>query len=397
MQYFLLALVTVSLGLVFYSYVIYPALLSILVWILRRKEDTSRSELSDFPVVSIVMAAYNEESVIEKKLDSIVNLDYPRDKLEVWIGSDASTDRTDEIVQRYAQEYPFIRLVRFEGRRGKAQIINALQKQARGEILVSTDANVIFTPGVVRELVVYFSDPGVGIVAANIRRGGDKLEKMQVVEKAYIQRENAIKQKQWLLSGLVIGVEGGCYAIRSSLFVEVPRGFFMDDFFITMAVIVKGYKVAFSEKAVCFEDIPPTQKEEFERKVRISMGNYQNLQYYRTYLFNPFSRLFFHFVSHKFLRWITPFLLLLSTAASWPLALYEGGGYLYLAAGMTGFMLLPLARHVAMYLPGIRFVTHFVYMNYALLYGFFRYLQRPTSSVWQPVKRVRYPQKESVS
>lgn len=386
MQY-LLAIIIISLGLVFYSYVIYPIVISVASWAFRRKESELYSNISELPVVSILVAAYNEERVIGKKLDSILSLDYPREKLEVWIGSDASTDRTEEIVQRYAEEYPFIRLVRFEGRTGKAHIINALKKQARGEILVSTDANVIFTPQVISELVAYFSDPAVGMVSANIRRGVGKLQRMQVVEKAYTHRENAIKQKQWLLSGLIMGVEGGCYAIRSSLLVEVPVGFFVDDFFITMAVIVRGYKVAFAERAVCLEDITEKQEEEFRRKVRISVGNYQNLWYYRNFLLNPTKKVFFHFFSHKFLRWVAPFLLLFSTFASWPLALYEGGIYIYFAAGMTGLMLLPLLRRVAMRIPGVNFITHFVYMNYALLYGFFRYLQRPTSSVWQPVER----------
>ncbi len=386
-MHYLLALIIISIALIFYSYVVYPLIISLASWFLRRKEGESYSNISEFPTVSILIAAYNEEAVIGRKLDSILSLDYPREKLEVWIGSDASTDRTEEIVQRYAQEYPFIRLVRFEGRTGKAQIINALKKQARGEILVSTDANVIFTPQVISELVAYFSDPAVGMVSANIRRGVGKLQRMQVVEKAYIQRENAIKQKQWLLSGLIMGVEGGCYAIRRSLLVEVPVGFFMDDFFITMAVIVSGYKVAFASRAICFEDIPEKQEEEFERKVRISIGNYQNMLYYRSFLLNPMRKPFFHFFSHKFIRWITPFLLLTSTFASWPLALYEGGIYIYFAAGMTGLMLLPLIRRVAMRVPGFNFITHFVYMNYALLYGFFRYLKRPTSSVWQPVKR----------
>lgn len=343
--------------------------------------------------VSIVMAVHNEEKVLPAKLKSLIELDFVAREahnqyanIEVLIGSDASTDNTDQIIQDFSKCYPFIRLIRFMERSGKAPIINQLVDMASGEIIVSTDANVIFDRRLLDELLLPFHDPKVGMVAANIIRGIESSSVMQKIEKKYIIRENKIKKMQSCLSGLLIGVEGGCYAIRKSLFEKVPQGYFMDDFFITMSVIQKGYNISFAENALCYEDVVNNRIEEFKRKTRISIGNYQNMVHYWRMLFNPFHRVFFHFISHKFIRWMTPFLMILALICGWVLSFYDEV-YLYLSLLLTCLMILPLAGELAYSIPILSYATHFVYMNYALLRGFFLYLRRPTSSVWQPTVR----------
>lgn len=339
------------------------------------------------------MAVHNEEKVISAKLRSLIELDFVAREaynqyanIEVLIGSDASTDNTDDIIEKFSKDYSFIRLIRFTERSGKASIINQLVDMASGEIIVSTDANVIFDRRLLDELLLPFHDPRVGMVAANIIRGIESSNGMQKIEKKYIIRENKIKKMQSCLSGLLMGAEGGCYAIRKSLFAKVPQGYFMDDFFITMSVIQKGYNISFAENALCYEDVPDNRIEEFRRKTRISIGNYQNMAHYWRMLFNPLHRVFFHFISHKFIRWMTPFLMILALICGWVLSFYDGI-YLYPSLLLTCLMILPLAGELAYSIPVLSHATHFVYMNYALLRGFFLYLRRPTNSVWQPTAR----------
>lgn len=382
-----------SLFLIVYSYLLYPSLVEILAFIFCRKKQNNKSDKSLTYSVSIVMAVHNEEKVLPRKLKSLVDLDFVAREahnqyanIEVLIGSDASTDTTDQIIEEWSKNYSFIRLIRFTGRSGKASIINQLVDMASGEIIVSTDANVIFDRRLLDELLLPFHDPKVGMVAANIIRGMESSNGMQKIEKKYIMRENKIKKMQSCLSGLLMGVEGGCYAIRKSLFEKVPQGYFMDDFFITMSIVQKGYNISFAENALCYEDVPDSRIEEFKRKTRISIGNYQNMAHYWRMLFNPFHRVFFHFISHKFIRWMTPFLMILALICGWVLSFYDGF-YLYPSLLLTCLMLMPWTGKWVYSIPIVSYATHFVYMNYALLRGFFLYLRRPTSSVWQPTAR----------
>ncbi len=382
---YLLIIFILLMFLIFYSYVLYPVLLNIFS-IFCKKENDSSIPNHEWPMVSIVMAAYNEEKVIQKKLESILELDYPKDKLEVLIGSDHSTDKTDSIISEYAQKYPFIKLIPFPGRSGKAPIINRLVELTKGEFIISTDANVILSKKLCKELIKYFHDENNGMVAANIIRSMDKLKGIQTVEKNYIRRENKIKKMQSCLSGILMGVEGGCYAIRKKLFVHVPKGFFMDDFFITMHVIQNKYNVRFSEKALCYEDIPEDSSEEFKRKTRISIGNYQNMFFYKEMLFNPFHRIFFHFISHKFIRWMTPFLLIICAILAWILT-FNYPYFVFVSSGLSLLLLLPFMGKWIYHVPPVRYFAHFMNMNYALLKGFFLYLKNPENSIWQPTRR----------
>ena len=389
----LLLLFFISLFLIVYSYLLYPSLTEVLAFIFCRRKQNNKSNKSLTYSVSIIMAVHNEEKVISAKLRSLIELDFVAREaynqyanIEVLIGSDASTDNTDDIIEKYSKDYSFIRLIRFRERSGKASIINQLVDMASGEIIVSTDANVIFDRRLLDELLLPFHDPRVGMVAANIIRGIESSNGMQKIEKKYIIRENKIKKMQSCLSGLLMGAEGGCYAIRKSLFAKVPHGYFMDDFFITMSVIQKGYNISFAENALCYEDVPDNRIEEFRRKTRISIGNYQNMAHYWRMLFNPLHRVFFHFISHKFIRWMTPFLMILALICGWVLSFYDGV-YLYPSLLLTCLMILPFAGELAYSIPVLSHATHFVYMNYALLKGFFLYLRRPTNSVWQPTAR----------
>lgn len=366
---------------ILHSYVFYPGLL-----LLFAPKDPKTKSSEYISNVGILIAAYNEEKVLGEKIQSILNSNYPLDKVTIYIGSDASTDRTNAIVEEYSRKNPNVRLTVFPGRTGKAAIINQLAKECKDEIFILTDANVIFEKNTIRNLIRHFSDPGVHQVCSNIIKVSDKKISIQPLEQNYLNLENRIKSLESNTWQLVIGAEGGCYAIRQEKYVPVPKNYFMDDFYITMGVITNGGKVLFDTEAICFEDLPSRSSEEFKRKVRISIGNYQNLSSYKHLLWPPWSAVAYAFFSHKVLRWFTPFLLFIIYGCSLYLAMHSR---IFLALSLAQLILfmLPLFINALNSIKPLLFIAHFYNMNYALLKGFIMYTKGVRSSVWEPTKR----------
>ncbi len=371
--------------LILHTYLFYP-LGMILFCRKARYTPVKYKNNEELPVVAVLVAAYNEEKVIGEKIISVFNSTYPAEKIKVYVGSDASADKTDKIVASLQLSYPNLELVRFQGRVGKISIINHLQSLGEEDILVMTDANVIFTPDTIGELVSSFKDQKVGIVAGNIIKKASDHKGIALQEKVYLSLENRLKAAESNGFGLVMGAEGGCYAIRNSLFSKVPLKFIVDDFYITMQVLLRGKIVLFNTNALCFEDVPGDSPGEFRRKVRISSGNFQNLFFFREVLFR-FTPLAFSFWSHKVLRWFTPFFLLLAFLSSVALGYYDDR-FFWLAALQLLGMLIPLLSHIFRSTPGpLKFISHFYLMNFALLQGFVRFIKGIKSSVWQPLNR----------
>lgn len=375
-----------SVYVILHSYIIYP------VWlIIFSKEENVNSEKytgSDaLPEVAILMAAYNEEKVIGEKIESIFRTDYPIDKISFYIGSDASTDKTDTIIQEWQQKYPKIHLVRFGGRTGKSGIINQLSDQANEEIFILTDANVIFKEDTIFNLVRHFKNTDKAQVCANIIKVSPSNKGIAKQEKSYIALENKIKYQESVRWKIVMGAEGGCYAIRKANFSKVPPKFFMDDFYITLNVIEQKKEIVFDKEAVCYEDVPTQSVEEFKRKVRISIGNFQNLTRYKKLLFPVNSGIAFAFWSHKVFRWLTPFLLITCFMSSYFLMFYDRAFILIFLVQLFGFVTPVIDFLFNVNIPLLRFVSHFYLMNLALLKGFIIYVKGVESNVWQPTKR----------
>ena len=209
------------------TYLIYPAAL-ILVGANKKAPPKKNSSYN----VGVIIAAYNEENVIAKKIQSILDSDYPLEKINIYVGSDASTDKTNELIASFQKNHPNVHLKIFPGRSGKAYIINDLTKECPDDVFILTDANVFFTKDTISNLVRHFSNSKTKQVCANIIKTSDKNVQIQGLEKKYLWFENTIKLKESNTWGFVIGAEGGCYAIRRESYTPVPKNFFMDDFFI---------------------------------------------------------------------------------------------------------------------------------------------------------------------
>ena len=371
--------------LILHTYVFYP-LFMILIY--RNSNHNQLLFYSDdeLPSIAILIAAYNEEKVIEKKILSVFNTNYPSSKLKVFIGSDASTDRTDEIISNLTNTYSNIEFIKFKGRVGKISIINHLQSLCDESVLILSDANVIFKQNTIFELVKYFKDSNVGLVSANIIKESSNNDGISYQEKKYLNFENKIKASESYAFNFIMGAEGGCYAIRNNLFSKVPSNFIVDDFFITMQVLERKNYALLNNLAICIEDVTTDISSEYRRKVRISSGNFQNLFFFKHLLFD-FSSICFAFWSHKVLRWLTPFFIFICLFSSVFLIPYHKF-FIWISCIQLLLLLFPLFNYFFKFNNVfLKFIAHFYLMNFALFEGFIKFIKGIKSSIWEPINR----------
>jgi cellulose synthase/poly-beta-1,6-N-acetylglucosamine synthase-like glycosyltransferase len=389
MAVFLVIVFALCLLVPLFSYGIFP-------WLMKQKArrvayvKNDYASVNDWPAVTVVFSVYNEEKVIRRKLESILNSDYPKEKLKILIGSDHSTDATNAIIREYADSGTSVRLIEKTGRSGKLKIINELVDLTTSEHLIFTDANVFFEPLTIKALVYNLLKKEAEMVCGNIKKFSPHNEGISAQEIHYMNFENQLKFHESQVYGLVVGVEGGCYAIRKRSFVKVPDGFLMDDFFITLDVISKKGKVLFEPEAVCYEDVNDAPMIEFRRKVRISLGNFRNLYYYQSLLVPPYKGFGFAFLSHKVLRWFTPFALIISFFMAVCISFYYNWFFVVMLS-YSLLVVLPLLtvylEKVKVKLPLVNALGHFILMNAALFVGFFRFISSSNESAWEPPKR----------
>jgi cellulose synthase/poly-beta-1,6-N-acetylglucosamine synthase-like glycosyltransferase len=388
---------------VLHTYVLYPW------WVVSgartQVQGKVKAQVSEgpWPPVAVLMAAHNEASVINEKLQSLAAQNYPG-QLNVYIGSDCSTDQTNDILTAWAEKDSRFHPTLYTTRQGKPGIINQLVKTATLHPptstlqLIITDASVILRPNTITELIRPMrEDERIGVVDATMIQTGGTEDGIGQAEESYIDREVTIKRAEGRRWGAMVGPFGGCWAIRAEAYTPVPDNFLVDDFFLCMAAYEQGYLGISRPEAVVEEAVGQSIKDEFRRKVRISSGNWQNLIRFRK-LWWPFWKnpLAFAFFSHKVLRWWTPFLLLIGGIA-WAILIVSSGyesnywfGVLFATVvNVPIFLLLldiPLSILGVNFRPA-RYTHYFLAMNAALLVGFYRYLTGIKSNVWQPSQR----------
>ncbi|MCP3060178.1 glycosyltransferase family 2 protein [Myxococcus sp. K38C18041901] len=336
------------------------------------------------PSVSLVVAAYNEASCIEQKLENSLAFDYPADRFEVLIGSDGSTDGTNERVLECRDER--VRLSPAP-RAGKTTVLNRCIPMAKGDIVVLSDANTMIEPDAIEKLVRHFDDPEVGAVCGKLRLYNPT--KKDYEESAYWSYESLIKMYEGR-RGAVVGANGGLYAIRRTLYTQLPPSTIVDDFVIPLRILEKGYKVAYEEKAVAHEETTEDYGKEFGRRARIAAGNFQSLRMVPGLLLPTAGFPAFAFWSHKLLRWCAPALMGVALLANLFLldslfyrATLFGQGLFYALAylGKVGVLKRGAAKRVA------SVAYYFVTMNLAIVVGFWRFLRNSQRAAWDRTAR----------
>ena len=385
----------ICVGLMLHSYVLFPPLIAMLARG-RKFGYLAYSDSDDLPMVFILFAVYNGETVLQKKLESMLISGYPSHKIKILVGSDASSDGTDLIVKDFSEKDARVSLHVYS-RRGKANVLNELVKEvqqkesAKDNLILFSDVHAIFDEQTIFELVKYFKDPTVGIVGAAYVNTNQIESGISQQEKAYIQRENDIKYHESLCFGAMMGVYGACYTIPVADVPAFPNNILMEDFYITMWQLTKGKHSILNPEAKFYLNNPNSIEIEYRRKKRISAGNFQNLAHFMRLLLPGRSGVAFCFWSHKVLRWLGPFIMAAAFLCLIALQILGSGPYFWLAVAGESILALALLdillQKININITLLRYANYFLQMNIALLDGFVWYIKGIKSNVWSPTKR----------
>ena len=362
-----------------YVYVGYPAVLAFLRSVARKSIVKAPIE----PPVCLLIAANDEEFVIEAKLRNSLGVDYPDARLEIVVASDGSVDATNELVRRFA---PRVRLLEFSPRRGKIAAINEAMRSITSEIVIFSDANTFLDPHAVRALVQNFSDPRVGAVSGDVTLVGERAA-LARSEDLYYVYERWVQQAESEI-GSMIGADGALYAIRKRLFVPPGNDTILDDMAIPMAVVRAGRRVVFEAEARGYEQGSETATEEFARKTRVVAGAIQFLSRRDSWIGLSSAQAIFSLVSHKGLRWLSPVFLGGAFVAS--LLLWNESAIYAAAAAAQGTLFVlgavgcwrPLRR-----IGLVAFAHYFCLVQLAACVGFLRGLSGAQSVRWRRFHR----------
>lgn len=367
----------ISASFAFYTYVGYPFVLALNARLSARDMVKGEQLLG----VSIVLAACNEERNIARRLENLLGLDYPRNRFDIVVVSDGSTDGTNEIVASFADCN--VRLVSLTERLGKAAALNHGVARAAGEIVVFADARQTFAPDALRQLASNFADPAVGCVSGELMFLDDAESGIQAEMGAYWRYEKAVRKLE-SASGSVVGATGAIYAIRKSLYRPLPQGTILDDVLTPMNIALQGYRVVFDATATAYDVVSKDIAQEWKRKVRTLAGNWQLLSLAPSLVVPWCCPLWWRFLSHKIFRLLVPFVLPVLLMASMAA---EGAVY---RAALVGQVFFYVAAFVGLVIPGLRrlrpvnIAYFFMAMNLAVVVGFWRWVSGKCAASWQP-------------
>lgn len=382
-----------SLILIAYTYFGYPLFIILLA---RLRGDKKRYP-EYFPLVTFLIPAYNEEMHIAKKLKNTLALNYPREKLQIIVAADGSSDKTPEIVKTFV--YKGVELNYEPVRNGKMAAIVRAMESTRGEIVVFSDANNMYDIQAIRELVAPFSDPHVGATTgAKLILEDDR--DLSSAEGLYWKYESAIKKAESLLGSCISSV-GEILAIRREIFSIPKANIINDDQFIVLDVLRRGYRVIYTPLARSYEYVSETAQDEVMRRKRMNAGLYQTISMSRELL--PFQRpmLVWQMVSHKYFRGLVPFAFILALLSNLMLVFLNNKslsffllsppyGWIFIFLQLTFYIMSILGNLLTLkgvfgkifYLP-----TFLVNSNIAALAGFHSFLFNKQSHIWQKVRR----------
>jgi biofilm PGA synthesis N-glycosyltransferase PgaC len=380
-----------SLFIVFYTFLGYGIVLYVMMRI--RMAIKGRRIVpgmdQEFPSLTLIIAAYNEEKIIEEKIRNTLALNYPAEKLNLLFVTDGSSDSTPDIIRKY----PTIKLMHTPARSGKIQAIHRAMHEVDTEVVVYTDANTFLNKDALMLIARHYADPTIGAVSGEKRVLQDAVSDATAGEGFYWKYESTLKKWDSELYS-VVGAAGELFSVRRSLYKPVEPDTILDDFMISMLIAQQGYRIVYEPAAYASELSSDNIQEELKRKVRIAAGGIQSIVRLKK-LLNPFTNplLSFQYISHRVLRWtVTPFLMVLALLLN-IFIVAQSAGWIYvviLAAQVSFYFLATLgwlleARKIkvkALFVP-----YYFCMMNYAVIAGIRRYIKGSQSSVWEKAKR----------
>lgn len=383
------------IGLVVYSYALYPFVLAWVAgwaqlardarYVMRKQDRRMHAAPACWPSVAVIISAYNEQRHLQARIDNLLALDYPPELLRCYIGSDGSKDGTAAILA--ACQDARIRACVFEVNRGKASVLNDLVSRAGEDILVFSDANTYFHGDALKRLVKHFDDPAVGCVSGELRLKGSAGDNQ---DSLYWRVEQFLKFFEARIGGL-LGANGAIYAIRQPLWKPLRPDTICDDFCVAMNVSAAGHRLVYEPTAWAEEDTPEAIAEEYNRRVRIGIGNFQALVRHPEYLTRTSWGTAFAYLSHKVLRWTAPHLLLLALLASFVLGVTSTNWLLFALVQLGGYVLaawLYRRSQLGGGMPSLLRIAAFLYaLNWAFLVASWRYVRGDFRGSWARSER----------
>jgi cellulose synthase/poly-beta-1,6-N-acetylglucosamine synthase-like glycosyltransferase len=372
--------------LVVYAYALYPILVWALSRVFGRRSEPPVVPPERLPTMTVLIAAHNEEAVISARLENALRAAYPPDRLSIVVASDGCSDGSVAAVERFADRG--VRLFDFRKRRGKAATLNDAIGQIHTDLVLLSDANTHIDPAAPRRLASWFADDNVGAVCGRLIITDAATGKN--VDSLYWKYETFLKRCEGRL-GALLGSNGAIYAIRKSVYVDIPNDTIVDDFVIPLlAKQQSGCRIVYDCGSVASEESAADVGAEFRRRARIGAGGFQAIGLLWRLLNPARGWVAFTFFSHKILRWLCPFFLvamLLSNAALWHSPLYRA-----LLAGQAAFYLSSIIvslvpSRVWIFKP-LRLAPMFTGMNLALLVGFWRWLRGRQKGTWERTIRL---------
>jgi biofilm PGA synthesis N-glycosyltransferase PgaC len=384
-----------SIFLVFYSYFGYALLVWVFINVRKKNQHRIVDENAGFePPVSLIVAVYNEEDVLKKKIENCLEIDYPKNKLKLIFVADGSTDNSAAIIK----QYPQIELLYKPERQGKVAAINRTMTTVSTDYVIFCDANTFLNKDCIKEIIKHYRDEKIGAVAG---------EKKVVVpatlnkpvkdgEGLYWKYESKLKKIDSEFYS-VVGAAGELFSIRTKLFEPVPSEVLLDDFIISMNICKKGYRVIYEPKAYAMEAPSLTMKDEQKRKIRISAGGFQSVIMLKGLLnIFKYGKLSFLYISHRVSRWILcPVLLPLIFVCNIIIVQFSGDNVFniytalliaqiafYSMAALGWLFSLKNIKNNIFYVP-----FYFVFINVALYIGFVRFLNNKQTVLWDKAKR----------
>jgi glycosyltransferase involved in cell wall biosynthesis len=369
----------IAAGILLYTYAGYP------LWIYLRSRMHPRAWRQEpmLPRVSIILAVHNGAALLRQKIDHLLSLEYPRDRLEIVVVSDGSTDDTDEILKELLN--PAVRSLRCPEHRGKAAALNLGIQSATGEILLFLDIRPWIEKNALQLLLSNFADPRVGCVAGELVLRDDGHDAgAKALGGLYWRYEQWIRNCEAKVDS-PLGVYGGFYAIRRKLARALPEGTILDDMLQPLSVIRQGYRSVLDLRARVYDIWPKSLSGEFHRKVRTLAGNFQLIQL-APWLLSRQNRLRFELISHKLMRLLVPILLVILLVSS---ALLANRSLLYagvLAAQVFFYVLAALGagRGIPVLMRVAAPASAFCMLNVAVVVGFYKFLftRGPLWKIW---------------
>lgn len=379
-----------SLAVLFYCYIGYGILL--FAWNNIKQAFLYPPKNDEFELlpVTLVIAAYNEEDILEQKIKNTLEIDYPRDLFNVIFITDGSTDDSMELIR----QYDFITLLHQTERKGKSAAIKRAMRFVKTPVVVFSDANSMLNQGCIKAMVRHYADENVGGVAGEKKiLNVDHASVVGQAEGLYWRYESFMKQQDANFN-TVVGAAGELFSIRTGLFHPLEDHLILDDFVISMQVCVDGYKIDYEPGAYAIEAPSASLGDEEKRKIRIAAGAYQSISYLKQCLnFFKYPWLSIQYISRRLVRWIAcPVLIMLILSSNIWLVVNEQGllfNYLLLAQGIFYFLALAgrifIAAGWRMGILSIPF--YFVFMNLCLVKGFFNYMKGRQTVLWEKSMR----------